>query len=345
MRHYLCGWFAIDLISTGTSVVDIINEILSSKDESSQRAKLKMLRGLRLLRLFKMLRLLRGMRLMQRWETRHQINYGALSLMQSMVIVIIFAHWSACSWMLQIALRDHLEDTWLWASGYCIDSGEWERAVASTSMLSAKELRDYRKFSLEHRPQGFDGDYACLPPASIYSAALYWAVMTITSVGYGDIAATPHQPSEQVICSLLMLTGAFVWSQVVATFCGVLSTMYPASTAFRLTLEALNSYMSIHDLPAEMRQTLRDYAVHRTRSLALGGFAEALMKMSPKLQREVLLHTNGNWIKQVDWLANEDPRFRQDYHRDAADGLHRRRSCVRQRSTSSSRASPCAEAS
>ena len=36
------------------------------------------------------------------------------------------------------------------------------------------------------------------------------------------------------------------------------------------------------------------------------------MKMSPKLQGEVLLHTNGTWIQRVVWLRNEDPRFLVD---------------------------------
>lgn len=158
-----------------------------------------------------------------------------------------------------------------------------------------------------------------------------------------------------------MLAGAFVWSQVVATFCGVLSMMNPATTGFRSSLSALNSYMSLHNLPNEMQQTLRDY-FHRTRAcraldyprwshpsifeFLLLSFSmpslltqrrrtqspsphpatpphptttghlwnnaasrEALMKMSPKLQGEVLLHTNGQWIRKVPWLSNEDPRF------------------------------------
>lgn len=181
VRHYLFGWFAIDLIAAATSIVDLANELIESKDEAARRAKLKMLRGLRVLRLFKMLRLLRGMRLMQRWETRLTIDYGMLSLAQSMILVMIFAHWAACVWMLQIALRDHLEDTWLWAFGYCIDTAL--ASPSATSGMSGKELRDLSKYSMAYRPQGFEGEYACLPPSSVYSASLYWSVMTITSVG------------------------------------------------------------------------------------------------------------------------------------------------------------------
>ena len=105
------------------------------------------------------------------------------------------------------------------------------------------------------QPQGVQ----CVAPARQYAAAVYWAVMTITSVGYGDIAATPHQPSEQVICSLLMLTGAFVWSQVVATFCGVLATMFPDVAHFRITMDNLNRMIRQEGLPQDLRWRLREY--------------------------------------------------------------------------------------
>ena len=98
-------------------------------------------------------------------------------------------------------------------------------------------------------------------------------------------------------------------SQVVATFCGVISTMSPGTTDFRLTLDSLNAYMSLHDLPGAMRQRLRDF-FHRTKHLWQANAShQVLMRMSPALQGEVLLHTNATWLGLVPWLAHEDPRF------------------------------------
>ena len=305
VQHYLRGWFWIDSFSTATSAFDIITVIQQSEEEGggTSLSKYKAFRIVRVLRLAKLLRLLRGTRLLQRWETRMRINYGMLALIQSMAFVVLFAHWSACCWMLQVSVRDSLSDTWVYNFEYCIDD-----PIIHANKTDYTPPADLARYTV--RPNhGFDGQYLCMAPVEIYAAAFYWAVMTITSVGYGDIIATPRQWTEQTIASMLMLSGAFVWSQVVATFCGIISTMSPGTTDFRLTLDSLNSYMSLHSLPDEMRQRLRDF-FHRTRHLWQSNAShQVLMRMSPALQGEVLLHTNAKWLSNVPWLAHEDPRF------------------------------------
>jgi hypothetical protein len=92
----------------------------------------------------------------------------------------------------------------------------------------------------------------------------------------------------------------------------VIATMNPAMTDFRLTMDSLNDYMQSHDLPAPMRQRLRDY-FHRTRHLwRTNASRDALMKMSPTLQGEVLIQTNSVWLNKVPWLAYETPVFLTD---------------------------------
>ena len=94
-----------------------------------------------------------------------------------------------------------------------------------------------------------------------------------------------------------------------ATFCGVISTMSPGVTDFRLTIEGLNNYMSINHLPPSMRQRLRDY-FHRARHLwQTNASQQILSKLSPMLQGEILLQANEAWLVHVPWLANEEARF------------------------------------
>ena len=297
--HYLCGWFAVDIVSTATSIFDLVDYF----SDGEGLTKFMVLRVVRAARLLKLMRLVRGQRLLRRWETRVSIKYSFLSLANSMLFVVLFAHWAACAWMLQVSFRNHLEETWLYNAQYCIQTPP---ADLDRSMLTDTELRELDRYTAA---PPIEGDFLCMEHLSIFAAAFYMQVMTITSVGYGDIVATPRQPSEQVVATMLMLGGAFVWSQVVAVFCGVIATMSPATTDFHLTMDSLNSYMQMNDLPQAMRQRLRDY-FHRTRHLwRTNASRDVLMRMSPTLQGEVLLQTNAAWLSKVSWLAKEDPRF------------------------------------
>ena len=101
---------------------------------------------------------------------------------------------------------------------------------------------------------------SCKDPGSAYVAAAYWAVMTITSIGYGDIAATPGNVSEQVVATILMLCGAIGWGLVLGTIVGNLSNLDPERDMFTQIMSELNKMMRREDLPNEMRIRLRECA-------------------------------------------------------------------------------------
>lgn len=84
----------------------------------------------------------------------------------------------------------------------------------------------------------------CRGPGELYSACLYWSVMTVTSIGYGDIY--PTCMSEQLVAVAVMLMGSVLWGQVVATFCGVVATFNPEGAEFRRTMDDLNRFMHLH---------------------------------------------------------------------------------------------------
>ena len=134
------------------------------------------------------------------------INYSALALTKCTIGIILMGHWFACIWALQTIFFDGpvgmvpvlgtsptiYVDTWKGHLDYCKATG----------------------------PRAEDGTVPseCINPWALYSASLYWAIMTITSIGYGDVSATPLNSLEQVITAVLMLAGGFLWGQVIGTF-------------------------------------------------------------------------------------------------------------------------------
>ena len=51
---------------------------------------------------------------------------------------------------------------------------------------------------------------ATAAPWEVYSAALYWSTMTVTSIGYGEML--PVNSYERGVCSLFMLISGVLWT-------------------------------------------------------------------------------------------------------------------------------------
>ena len=75
-------------------------------------------------------------------------------------------------------------------------------------------------------------------------------MMTITSVGFGDIAATPHNAPEQVTLTIMMLLCSLVSGNVIATFCGVMATLSRAygRASIALYRRYYRSYVRVRDI-------------------------------------------------------------------------------------------------
>ena len=44
----------------------------------------------------------------------------------------------------------------------------------------------------------------------MYAVAFYWAVQTVTTVGYGDVGST--NTTERILCSIIMVFGVIAFS-------------------------------------------------------------------------------------------------------------------------------------
>ena len=305
--HYLRGWFAIDAASIGVSAIDIVGVMQTDQEGLSS---LRVFRALRALRLLKLARLLKASRIFRRWETKLAIDYTKLELAKCCVALVAISHWFGCVWALQASIAsESLLASWMGAAGYCVPRDDATCPHPGVELPSTTSSCP-NGWDPTQCPPGWEcrmeDEIACLPGPMLYAASIYWAVMTITSIGYGDIAATPKNAAEQVICTVLMLIGGCLWGYVIGTFCGAIANLSPAVAEFRTNMNDLNGYIATNQINQPLARRLREF-FHQTSHLAdAPSHSRLLTMLSPALQSETVLTVNQSWLGKVWFLNHKD---------------------------------------
>jgi len=283
-RHYCAipcsgggraGWFWIDLASVAPGWLELGCTIKRCR-------RTHMLKLFRIARVFRMMRLVAITRLMNRWHAVYGFPFVIVDLLKFTFITAIIGHWVACIWVMTEGkiLQGFLS--------YQTDEATWLSAL-----IDAK------------------GD-ACTPDASsdplcVYTIALYWSFMTVTSVGYGDIA--PQNAMEYRLCSVFMLAAGFFWAYIVGSIVSLLSCLDPHAVKFKQDMDDLNMFMKKRHIPNDLQYRLRSY-MHAAKFMTQLRCQQQLVanNLSKGLQRDLAtsssvardLIRNIYWVKSIE---------------------------------------------
>jgi CRP-like cAMP-binding protein len=229
---------------------------------------LKLLKSLRLLRFVKLARLFKLKEMASQALRRDTLdrledflNEGStrsLLLLASLALRLGFVvHLAACGWVLVGRQSDQRgDDSWL-----ANDLGGGFRAGDTEG-----------------------GPYV----DSIYIAAFYYVLTTMTSVGYGDVL--PRNDTERIYAIVLEFLGAFIFAVIIANLTAVVTS---ADTNTRKTaeqLDAVSSFVATRQFPTALGQRIRrhfrQFYAHKSAIDERKIFSE----MSGALRRDVAVY-------------------------------------------------------
>lgn len=118
------------------------------------------------------------------------------------MVLVVFGHWQACLWGL--------------VSSYMDDPNTVTWITVFSEHFRAREGRD---------PSAMD----------TYSAALYWSIMTLTSIGYG--AMTPENTTERMLCALYMMLSGIIWTYAIGSVAAIATTLDPNTVQYENTMD------------------------------------------------------------------------------------------------------------
>ena len=301
-KRYCQGFFVVDLISIlpfwitvfvlaeGEVVCDPIRGRLPVNSSEPIRQILGVkasttVKIIKLLRLLKLARVLKASRVLKRviediLMSKFELTFASITVIKMFCGLILLAHLQACIWALIPSFLsdgpgpDGLPQTWV------------------------------QKFGMDQADKGFRSE-----PVDLYVTSLYWSVMTLTSIGYGDVV--PLHTAERALSCFYMIISALSWTYVIGTAAGIAATLDPNGTLYHNTMDQLNYFMRERKLPKEMRFTLREYFTSARQVHQVSGDKDLLEKMSPLLQGTVAVRANKLWLDQI-WFLKGMGRTREE---------------------------------
>ncbi|XP_051815184.1 potassium voltage-gated channel subfamily H member 8 [Acanthochromis polyacanthus] len=260
--------------------------------------------------LLKTVRLLRLLRLLQKLERYSQYSAVVLTLLMSMFALL--AHWMACVWY--FIGRREIESPGSWDIGWLHElakrlgtpyflsplsslvpssvsslptssSGQWNSSEAAGQSWNSSQI--YGNVS----GGGGGGNLGGGPSMrSSYVTSLYFALSSLTSVGFGNVSA--NTDSEKIFSICTMLIGALMHAVVFGNVTAIIQRMYSRRSLYHTRTKDLKDFIRVHRLPKALEQRMLE-CFQTTWSVNNGIDVSELLKDFPdELRADIAMHLN-----------------------------------------------------
>jgi hypothetical protein len=135
-----------------------------------------------------------------------------------------------------------------------------------------------------------------------YTVALYFAVMTITTVGYGDV--TPTNRNEYLLVTVIMIAGGFLWAYVIGGICNVVSNMDVDKRQFQQDFDRVNNMLMDLGLPQQFCLYVRRYMFKAEDMLRRNTYNDLIGMLTPEQQKEIAVHRSRANLVQIPYFRD-----------------------------------------
>ncbi|ETW08777.1 hypothetical protein, variant 2 [Aphanomyces invadans] len=142
-----------------------------------------------------------------------------------------------------------------------------------------------------------------------YVTCFYWSIMTMTTVGYGDV--TGQTTPERLWSIFAMVNGAWIFGYGITNVVSMVSNLNMADTQFQRKMDFVNKYMDVRDLPLELRAEIREFYFNTriTVDSKLKNESKILSEMSALLRSKVALAINDSVLNKMPFFEGADHNF------------------------------------
>lgn len=306
-KTYAKGWLFLDFFSSFP--FDVLLDASGSSDNPDAARILKLIR---IFRMIKILRMVRIKRLLKKFQDEMSIKNGVMISLKFAIITIMASHFLACLWFSQSTGNSQNN----WALKYCVwadkdsyndDCGLDVCRVQSCEAACGGNSRDsidpatlniVEVSATAEIEECLDECVQCNPSVQ-YTASIYYALVTMTTIGYGDVL--PTNDSERIFASVAMLIGASIFAYAITNMCQVVHNLNPADVAVKSRMDDLTDLINFLGLNRLLRHKIMENFFYKTNTSGCShNNEEAILKDMSRAQRqEIVLYTVRKYIEAV----------------------------------------------
>ena len=148
-----------------------------------------------------------------------------------------------------------------------------------------------------------------------YLQALYWSVMTLTTVGYGNIAAGEQTVQELGFTISVMMLGVTMYAFIIGNVASVITDMNASRSRFREKLDRIQTYLREKKVPQGLQKKVRSYyqymwEYNRDTSTDFLSVEQYYLNDLPRsLSTQISLCLNQKLIESVPMFKGAEPQF------------------------------------
>ncbi|KAL4448668.1 hypothetical protein ABPG74_012757 [Tetrahymena malaccensis] len=144
---------------------------------------------------------------------------------------------------------------------------------------------------------------------SKYIYSFYWSVTTMTTTGYGDIAASNNY--EATFCAFTMILAGGVFAYSFNQIGYIVSEINKKNTEFQKDINLISRYLNNLNIKKNLQIEVIKYMEYKHRAeaeLSTKEEKEVLDKLGPSIRDKIIISANIQLIKQVPFLINNFSR-------------------------------------
>ena len=148
-----------------------------------------------------------------------------------------------------------------------------------------------------------------------YLQALYWSVMTLTTVGYDNIAVGEQTVPELGFTIFVMMLGVTMYAFIIGNVASVITDMNASRSRFREKLDRIQTYLREKKVPQGLQRKVRSYyqymwEYNRDTSTDFLSVEKYYLNDLPRsLSAQISLCLNQNLIESVPMFRGAEPQF------------------------------------